>query len=64
MAKCGRVRVPEVRRANVTSVCRGGAACRVCGAVEVPCALLWVAIFYIKIKDIFIIYLKLLMHKY
>ena len=43
LAKCGLVRVPEVRRANVTSVCRGGAACVVCGAVEVPCAVLWVA---------------------
>ena len=43
MAKCGLVRVPEVRCANVTSVCRGGAACVVCGAVEVPCAVLWVA---------------------
>jgi len=43
LAKCGRVRVPEVRRANVTSVCRGDAACRVCEAVGVPCAMLWVA---------------------
>ena len=43
MAKCGLVRVPEVRCANVTSVCRGGAACVVCGAVEVSCAVLWVA---------------------
>ena len=42
--KCGRVRVPEVRRAKVTSVCRGGASCRVCGVLGVSCALLWVVV--------------------
>ena len=44
LEKCGRVRVPEVRRAKVTSVCRGGASCRVCGVLGVSCALLWVMV--------------------
>ena len=40
MAKCGLVRVPEVRCAKVTSVCRGGAACVVCRVVQVSGAVL------------------------